>query len=82
MLAPGFGTKTQPSFLAFPEEHFMALEIPNAMIPTEDMREGKIGMLLRFRTEEGFKNFMIEAMEAAALVWPGIAMDWKDEEGS
>ena len=33
---------------------------------------------LRFRTEEGFKKFMVDAVSAAAEIWPGVARDLED----
>lgn len=68
----------KPSFLAFPEDGYIAFEIPNAMIPVDAARKGSTGMLLRFKSAEGFKNFLVGAMETAALVWPEIAQEWKD----
>lgn len=72
-------------FLAFPDDGYIALEIPNSMVPKDQARmldaEGKGGgMLLRFKSVEGFKNFMLGAMETAALVWPDIAEIWNEDE--
>lgn len=72
--------KVQPSFLAFPQEGYMALELPNSMIPSEEERRGSSGMLVRFRTSTGFQAFMLSAIETASLVWPDIAAEWDDEK--
>lgn len=38
------------------------------------------GHLVRVRSAEGFRAFMLAAIETAALVWPDIAKEWKDIE--
>lgn len=75
---------SQPAFRAFPAEGdspaFIALHIPKEMIPPAEMLALSDGVLLRFRSSEGFRHFMVQAMEHGALVWPDLAMEWKDEE--
>ncbi len=70
----------KPEFLAFPDDGKIALRIPRAMIPRPEILAMSDGMLVRFNSAEGFKNFMVMAMETASLVWPDIAIDWKDPE--
>ena len=70
----------KPEFLAFPEDGYVEFQIPKAMVPPPEMLAVSDGFLLRFKSAEGFKNFMVAAMETASLVWPDIAQEWKDRE--
>jgi hypothetical protein len=67
----------RPAMIAFPDEGFVALKLPSEMVPSDAAREGSSGVLIRFKSEEGFKAFMVDAMEVATLVWPNIAIEWR-----
>lgn len=71
---------SQPEFLAFPDDDYIALRLPKEMVPPPEMIAASDGLLIRFKSAEGFKRFMVGAMETASLVWPEIAADWNDEE--
>ena len=75
-------SQSQPEFVAFPEENgqpaFIALRLPKEMVPPPEMLALSDGLLVRFRSEEGFKRFMVAAIETASLVWPEIAAEWRD----
>ena len=60
----------EPTWNAFPEDGFIALEIPPALIP-RGVPKGA-GYLIRVKSPEGFRNFLVAAMEAARLTWPEI----------
>lgn len=66
----------RPEMLAFPDDGFIALKIPKEMIPA--LPPEATGHLIRFKSAEGFKAFIVSAMEAASLVWPEIAQEWID----
>lgn len=59
------------------EDGFIAIKVPRAAIG--ELPPEATHILLRFKTPEGFKAFMLSAMDAAAAVWPDIAKDWEDE---
>lgn len=69
---------------AFPKEGFVALALPSETIKRAvaigDAAGGASEFLVRFKTEDGFKRFLISAVEAASLVWPGIAAEWNKLE--
>lgn len=67
----------EPEMLAFPADGFIALKTPVEMVP-RDLPPNADAFLMRFRTADGFKAFLVEAMEAASMVWPEIAQDWLD----
>lgn len=69
-----------PSFRAFPEDGFIALHIPKEMIPPAEILAASDGVLMRIRSAEGFRLFVVAAVEHAALVWPEVAQEWKDRE--
>ncbi len=62
--------------LAFPEDGFIAIEIPREHFA--DLPRAATGVLVRIKSSEGFKDFMVAAIEAAAQVWPDIAAQWED----
>ena len=64
----------EPTWNAFPEDGFIALEIPPALIP-RGVPKGA-GYLIRVKSPEGFRNFLVAAMEAARLTWPEINADY------
>lgn len=66
----------KPNWVAAPDEGFVALQIPRAMIPP--LPPEATGHLIRIRSAEGFKAFITTACDAAAAVWPEIAQDMKD----
>lgn len=70
----------KPEFLAFPDDGVIAFRLPASMIPPPELLAISDGFLLRFKSAEGFRNFLVGAMETAALVWPEIALEWKDRE--
>lgn len=73
----GEGTgKGKPTFVAFPDDGYIALDLPREMFGP--LPPGASGHLLRFKSSEGFRNFMVAAMETAALVWPDIAKEWAE----
>jgi hypothetical protein len=65
---------------AFPRDGFVALKIPADEFPV--LPPEADSYLIRFKSEEGAKNFMIAFMEAAARVFPGIADEWNGKEGA
>ena len=79
-LSPGTGSSKQPTFVAFQDDGFIALEIPSDLVPSDDQHKGSTGVLLRFKSAEGFQRFMVAAMETASLVWTEIAAEWNDED--
>lgn len=66
----------KPEWLAFPDDGFVALKIPRELCVA--LPDDATGQLIRVKSAEGFKNFMLAAIEAAALVWPEIAEEWRD----
>lgn len=66
-----------PRMMAFPDDGFVALHTPDEMVPAERPPNAD-GYLIRFKSAEGFKAFMVAALEAASMVWPEIAQEWID----
>lgn len=55
---------------------YIAIKVDRRSIGT--LPDEATHILLRFKTPEGFKRFMLGAMEAAAAVWPEIAKEWDE----
>lgn len=67
-----------PRMLAFPSDGFIALHLPRGLVPPAAQLEEADGVLVRFKSAEGFKAFLVDAIQAAAQVWPEIAAEWND----
>lgn len=69
---------------AFPAEGFVALALPaetiKQAVDVGNQYGGASEFLVRFKTEEGFKRFLVAAVEAASQVWPGIAAEWNERK--
>lgn len=66
----------KPEWLAFPDDGFVALALPAEMF--QQLPPGATAHLVRVKSVEGFKAFMLGAIEAASFVWPEVAAEWKD----
>lgn len=67
-------------FQAYPQDGFIALRVPKELIPAAKILAKSDGVLLRIKTADDFRKFMLSAMEHAALVWPDISWEWNDGE--
>lgn len=62
---------------AHPEHGCVTLNLPVEIIPNP-LPAGADALCVRFKTAEGFRRFMVAAMDAAAKTWPDIAAEWFD----
>lgn len=60
---------------AFPLDGYIGLEIPKAALPDVP---GVQSYLIRFKSPDGFKEFMMAAMDAARQTWPEIEKLWNE----
>ena len=70
-------------FVALPDDKMVALQVTMSADSVRDLlmaavdKDGSATLFIRIKQEEGFKNFMHDAMEAGASIWPEVAKAWR-----